>query len=135
MTERRLIGLDMGRRRVGIAVSAGRMAVARATVDRDDALPFLAELCVEIDAEWLVVGLPVSLDGVERESAAEARRFGAEVAEATGRTVVFWDERFTSVIAIRQLGSAGTTGAKRKAVTDQVAAAIVLQSYLDGQPS
>ena len=133
MTERRLIGLDMGLRRVGVAVSAGNLAMARATIDRDEVLPALADLCTEVDAEWIVVGLPVSLGGGESQSAEEARRFGAEVAGATGRTVVFWDERFTSVIANRELGNAGTTGAKRKAAADQVAAAIVLQSYLDGQ--
>jgi putative Holliday junction resolvase len=122
----------MGLRRVGVAVTAGAMAVARETVDRDDVLEVLRTLCEEIDPEWIVVGVPVSLDGSETDSAAEARRFGLDVARGTGRTVVFWDERFTSVIAARELGAAGTTGSRRKAVTDQVAAAIVLQAYLDG---
>ena len=133
MTERRLIGLDMGRRRVGVAVTAGRLSVARETVDRDEIVPALQRLCEEVAPEWIGVGLPTSLDGSETDSAVEARRFGADVARHTGRTVVFWDERFTSVMAERELGGAGATGARRKAATGQVAAAIVLQDYLDRQ--
>lgn len=130
--ERRLIGLDMGERRVGIAVGFGGTAVPRTTIDRADVAAELGLLCAEIDPDWIVIGLPTSLDGSETASADNARAFALEVATTTGHTVVLHDERFSTVIADRDLGAAGVHGSRRKQARDQVAATVVLQSYLDG---
>ncbi len=95
----------------------------------------IAQLCAEEDVEIIVVGLPVSLSGVEGPSAEAARRFGAEVAEATGRNLVYWDERFTSVQAENALLEARMRRDKRRVNRDMVAAALMLQGYLDSQTS
>ena len=79
----------------------------------------------------IVVGLPVHLHGGEGQKAAEARAFGSWLGEATGRPVVFWDERFTTVEAESFLLAAGMTSKRRKERRDRVAAQILLQSYLD----
>jgi putative Holliday junction resolvase len=77
------------------------------------------------------VGLPVHLDGREGSKALEARRFGQWLGEVTNLPIVFWDERFTTVEAEGYLWSAGLTHKRRKARRDQVAAQIMLQSFLD----
>jgi putative Holliday junction resolvase len=79
----------------------------------------------------IVVGLPVHCDGHEGQKAAEARSFGAWLAEATGLPVRFSDERFSTVEAESALWQAGLTHKKRKARRDRVAAQILLQAYLD----
>ena len=78
-----------------------------------------------------MVGLPVSLSGDEGPAAGAARDFGVRVAEATGRDVVFVDERFTTVVAEGALLEAGMRRSRRREVKDKVAAAIMLQAYLD----
>ena len=82
--------------------------------------------------ETIVVGLPVSLSGDEGRAAAAARRFGEEVESGTGRNLVYWDERFTSVIAEQALLQAGMRRERRHDKRDMVAAALILQGYLDG---
>ena len=79
----------------------------------------------------IVVGLPVHLDGREGEKAAEARAFGDWLAKLTGLPVVYWDERFTTVLAESALWAAGLTHKRRKARRDRVAAQMLLQAYLD----
>jgi putative Holliday junction resolvase len=92
----------------------------------------IARLGAELAVERIVVGLPVSLNGTEGPAAAAARRFAAAVGEATGLPVDMADERFTSVTAERVLVQAGLSGRRRRAVRDRVAAAVMLQAYLDG---
>jgi len=91
----------------------------------------LNQLADEYEVVGIVVGLPMHVGGEEGQKAAEARRFGAWVGEATGRPVVFWDERYTTAIAEDMLGEAELTKAKRRKRLDKVAAQIMLQSYLD----
>jgi len=93
----------------------------------------IAELCRELGVTTIVVGLPVALDGREGPSAMAARAFGEVVAEATGITVEYHDERFTSVTAEEALISGGMRRKKRKEKRDQVAAAVMLQGYLDAR--
>jgi putative Holliday junction resolvase len=133
----RVLALDHGTRRVGVAVSdALRMtAQPHGTFDRDDPelLNRLRGLAEDLDVEEIVVGLPVSLDGTEGPSAVAARAFAADVAEATGREVVMYDERFSTATAERILLEADVRRKKRKDVRDRLAAAVFLQSYLDSQ--
>lgn len=136
MTPGRVLALDPGTRRVGLAVSdpLGITAQPRGVLDATDPelLARIGRLAGDLDVELIVVGLPVSLSGAEGPAAAAARGFAAEVAEATGLPVELRDERFTSVSAERVLIEAGLPGRRRRAVRDGVAAAVLLQSYLDG---
>jgi len=132
----RLLGVDYGRVRVGLALSdpERRLASPLTTYERRDKTQdarYFKELVAEHEIAALVVGLPVHLDGNEGQAAAEARAFGKWLAEITGLRCVFWDERFTTVEAESALWDAGLTHKKRKARRDRVAAQILLQAYLD----
>lgn len=133
----RILGLDYGTRRIGVAVSdplgltAGPLEVLDATAgDLDDRLRNLA---ADLGVELIVVGLPVGLDGREGPAALDARRFADRVAAATGLPVEVYDERFSTVTAERVLLEAGLRRERRKQARDRVAAAVFLQAYLDGR--
>jgi putative Holliday junction resolvase len=136
MTVGRILALDPGTRRVGVAVSdpLGITAQPHGVLDARDPLlmELIAHLGAELDVERIVVGLPVSLNGTEGPAAVAARQFADAVGEATGLPVELADERFTSVMAERVLVQAGLSGRRRRAVRDRVAAAVMLQAYLDG---
>lgn len=132
----RLLGVDYGSLRIGLAVSdpqrrlASPLAVYERRGRERDAEYFRALMTAE-EIGGLVVGLPLHLDGREGRKAKEARAFGTWLAEITGLPVVFWDERFTTVEAESALWQAGLTHKQRKARRDRVAAQVLLQAYLD----
>lgn len=132
----RLLGVDYGSVRIGLAISdperrlASPLAVYERRGQERDAEYFRALATVE-EVAVFVVGLPVHLDGREGQKAIEARAFGAWLTETTGLPVTFWDERFSTVEAESALWQAGLTHKKRKARRDRVAAQILLQAYLD----
>lgn len=133
----RAIGLDLGSKRIGVALSDsdGRLALPHDVVvrsgDRDRDHRRIADLVEQTDAEVVVVGMPYSLDGTAGPTArryqAEARRLRAVL----GVPVETYDERLTTVTAERSLREAGLSGRDRRKVVDQVAAAVMLQSWLD----
>jgi putative Holliday junction resolvase len=133
----RALGLDLGTKRIGVAVadSGGRLATPYGTVERtrDRARDHrrIAELAKEVEAEQLVVGLPLSLDGSVGPAADAALREADELAAATGLPVATWDERFTTVTAHQDLAAQGLDARRRRQVVDQVAAAVMLQAWLD----
>ncbi|MCZ7533226.1 MAG: Holliday junction resolvase RuvX [Acidimicrobiia bacterium] len=133
----RIIGLDPGERRIGVSVSdpTGTIASPERYIDTkvDDVDQTLVELCETTGATKIVVGLPVNLDGSEGPSAQRARVFAAHVRDVTGVDVEFHDERFTSHTAESALIAGGVKRRARKEKRDQVAAAVMLQSYLDRQ--
>ncbi len=134
--KKRLLGVDFGKVRVGLAASdPDRILASPLTTyqrgDKDQDARFFRQLVDEESIGAIVVGLPVHLSGHEGESAVAARRFGQWLAELTGLPVSFFDERFTSVEAESALLSAGLTNKRRKARRDRVAAQILLQSYLE----
>ena len=137
MTERtRLLGVDYGAVRVGLAVCDATRLIAsplttyqRRDPERDAA--FFRELAGSEEVGGLVVGLPVHLDGREGQSAQAARKFGGWLAEVTALPVVFWDERFTTHTAEGELWEAGLTHQRRRDRRDRVAAQMLLQSYLE----
>lgn len=102
--------------------------VVRSSTKRD--LQTIVRLVEELCVSEIVVGLPLQLDGLEGESAGEARRFGEAVAQATGVEVTYLDERLTTKQAERHLISTRTRRARRREVSDQVAAALILQQAL-----
>jgi putative Holliday junction resolvase len=132
----RILGLDYGTRRVGAALSdPGRTIAFPAEVyplrsPEADARHY-CELVRENEVERIVIGLPVHTSGREGQLAALTRRFGDWLATATGRPVVYFDERYTTVEAEQRLIDAGLNRQKRKALRDQLAAQIILQGYLD----
>jgi putative Holliday junction resolvase len=133
----RPLGIDLGTRRIGVAVadSAGRLATAYEVVlrtgDRARDHRRIAELAAEVEADRLVVGLPLSLDGSVRAAAKRALREADELARATGLPVETWDERFTTVTAHHDLAAADLDARQRRAIVDKVAAAVMLQAWLD----
>jgi putative Holliday junction resolvase len=132
----RVLGLDYGTRRIGVALSdplgitAGPLAVLDTTKDPRRQLQ---RLVAEHDVDVVVVGLPVGLDGREGAAAEAARRFAAEIAPAVGVPVELYDERFSTVTAERSLIEAGMRRERRRETRDRVAAAVFLQAYLDGR--
>ncbi len=132
----RLLGVDFGRVRLGLAISdpQRRIASPLETCTRRDAeqdARFFRRLVQEEEVVGLVVGLPVHLSGREGELARAARQFGQWLHDLTGLPLVFWDERFSTVEAESALWAAGLTHKQRQARRDRLAAQIVLQAYLD----
>ena len=132
------MALDHGSRRIGVAVSdpLGLTAQPYDTFEATDpeVLNRIAQTADDLGVTEIVVGLPVSLDGSEGPAAVAARVFADEVRAATRLPVTLHDERFSSVTAERVLLEGDVRRAKRKDVRDRVAAAVFLQSYLDGRP-
>lgn len=135
MTEGRVLGLDPGERRIGVALSdpLGIIAQPHSVLDRktDDVIGRLRALVKEHDVLHVVVGLPVSLSGAEGRSAEAARELGRAVEQELGVDVAYHDERFTSVQAEAALLEGNVRRADRRNVRDKVAAAIMLQGFLD----
>jgi putative Holliday junction resolvase len=133
----RALGIDLGSKRIGVALSdsAGSMATPYEVVPRsgDRARDHrrIADLAAEAEAEVLVVGLPLSLDGSDGPAATAARAEALELAGATGLVVELWDERLTTVTADRQLLALDLDAPARRKVVDKVAASILLQAWLD----
>ena len=132
----RLLGVDYGTVRVGLAVSDPDRILASplATYNRRDPAAdsaYFKQVMVAEEIVGLVVGLPMHTDGREGVKAQEARAFGGWLASVTGLPVVFADERFTTVFAESALWDAGLTHKRRKDRRDRVAAQMLLQAYLD----
>ena len=132
------IGLDVGDVRIGVAVSdlMGLTANPRETYVRkknDIAadIAYFCEYAKKEDADAFVLGLPKNMDGTEGPRAEVTRQFGDMLAAASGLPVIYQDERLTTVSAERVLLEADMRREKRKQVIDKVAAAIILQAYLD----
>ena len=136
MTPGRVMALDVGERRIGVAVSdeTGTIASPLRIVERGrDDLNEIRRLLAEWTVERLVVGLPTGLSGREGPQAASVRAYTAALAGSLGPEppIDFWDERLTTAIAERVLIETGTRRAKRRERIDAVAASVILQSYLD----
>lgn len=136
MSAGRLLGVDPGTVRIGLAISDPDRIVAsplatytRAGADAD--ARYFRALVAEEKPVGLVVGLPIHCNGSEGVKAAESRVLGAWLGEVTGLPVVFWDERFTTSQAESFLLGAGMTRQRRKERRDRVAAQILLQSFLE----
>lgn len=136
MTRGVRLGIDVGAVRVGVAVSDpdGVLASPLVTLPRRGSIEAIARLADEHRAAEVVVGLPRSLSG----SAGPAARRAAEYADALATRLAplpvrLADERLTTVIASRTLSDQGVRGARRRAVVDQAAAAVILQGWLDSQ--
>lgn len=135
MTGERALGIDFGEVRIGTALSdpLGMIAQPHSVIDRRKEHPVAAieRIVSEYEVQVVVVGLPTQLDGTEGTSAERARRLGDAIGRATGLPIVYWDERFTSVQAEQALLEADMSRDDRRVTRDKVAAALLLQGYLD----
>ena len=132
----RLLGLDIGGRRIGVAISdeMGMIASPIAMIERQtDVVGRLRDLVREYGAARLIAGLPVGLSGREGPQAAEVREYTDALATEVGLPLEYWDERLSTSIAEQSLIAQGTRRNKRKQQVDAVAASVILQSYLDNQ--
>ncbi len=129
----RLLGLDYGTKRIGIAISDSSRLIASpyAVVGAPAIFEALDEILAVEDVDAVVVGLPTSLDGTEGPSAAAARSLGERVGSHTGLEVVMVDERFTTKLAEDALIAGGVRRAKRRDIRDKMAATVMLQGHLD----
>ncbi len=132
----RVLGLDLGQSRIGLALSDPdrRVAVALGTIrtGAPEDVKAIAALVKEHDVTEIVVGHPLSLSGDSGEAAEHAERFAEALRGFLGLTVTLHDERLSTVEADRGLSSAGVHRRRRREVIDQAAAVVILQSYLDG---
>lgn len=131
----RYLGIDYGTKRIGLAISDGLGLTARPleVVARAELDETLRRIAAEYTVERVVVGLPTALAGHEGESAQGARDLGAEIAHLLDVEVTYVDERFTTRMAESALLESGMKRRDRKDTVDKVAAAIILQTYLDSR--
>lgn len=129
------MGIDYGTHRVGVALSDPLHITAQGYTVIDtramDVPEEVARIASEKDVERIVVGLPTSLSGHEGASAEAARKLAAEIADVSGLPVEMSDERFTTRMAESALLEGKVRRKRRRQLVDQVAAAVILQHYLD----
>ena len=136
----RVLALDLGGKRIGVAISdeLGFLARALTTVhrrNRNADMAALAALVLGEGAGLVVIGLPLHLNGDLGREAEKAQKFGAILAAHIAVPITFWDERLTTVEAARLLAEAGVSPKKARLQIDAAAAAVLLQSYLDSHSS
>lgn len=133
-----VLALDLGERRIGVAVSDELGITARplSVIERTSRATDIArigDLARRRSVQTIVVGLPLNMDGSAGPAARRVKRFVGRLRRQLGLEVQVWDERLTTAEAERALIAAGERRARRRQVRDGVAAALILQSYLDAQ--
>jgi putative Holliday junction resolvase len=134
----RTLGLDVGERRIGVAIAdeLGMIASPLTVVERRRGdLAKIQELASHRGVDRIVVGLPTGMSGREGPQAASVRAFVDEMRAAAddGPAIEFWDERLTTAVAERALRERGTRRSRAKGEVDAMAAAVILQGYLDAK--
>jgi putative pre-16S rRNA nuclease len=132
----RILGIDYGEKRVGLAISdlTGTIATPYKVLQirgMRHAIELIREDIAELEPELIVVGLPLNMNGTQGPSAELALKLQSKLIAKTGLPVETYDERLSTVAAERVLIDADVSRKKRKKVIDKMAAAIILQSYLD----
>lgn len=134
----RWMGLDIGDKRIGIALSdpleitaQGHSMLERRGLSHD--LEHLRQIVVDYEVTGIVCGLPVNMNGSEGPMAEKVRQFAKALAEITGMQPVFQDERLSTASAQRVLIEADMSRSKRRQKVDQLAAVIILQNFLDSR--
>lgn len=130
----RILGLDWGTKRIGVALSDPFLLTASALpfiVNNDQALSHIQTLIIQKDVKTIVLGNPLKLSGAESQKSHEVREFQAQLKTITDCEIILWDERFSSVSAEKHLIAMDMRRNKRKTEIDSLAATFTLQSYLD----
>lgn len=134
----RVVGIDLGSKRIGVAASdaTGSLASPYEVVERrgssEETHREIARVAAEIGAERVIVGLPLSMDGSRGPAAIAAAAEADQLAAALDVPVEVYDERLTTVEAERSMMAVGMKAGARRRAVDKVAAAVMLQSWLDG---
>lgn len=138
MNQGRVLALDLGKRRIGLALSdelgitaQGLQTLERTNIRED--LARLTQLTIDKNVTLLLVGNPLHMSGDEGRQTGHAREFGERLHAATGLPVEYWDERLTTVEAQRVLRQSGISIEKRGKAVDRLAAVILLESFLDSR--
>ena len=136
ITSQILVGLDIGYKTIGIAVSDRSFTIATPlnTVSRKGTkkdLPKIKEFLNEYNIGGFILGLPLSLDGNENEQTSKIRKFSIELQSFFSVPFEFWDERYSSDIIFKELRKSDFSSSKIKKKLDQQSAAYILQGYLD----
>lgn len=137
----RIMGLDFGSKTVGVAISDALLTIAQPLeiIRRKEAnklrqtLARIEELIVEYEVEEIVLGLPLNMNDTEGERVTLTREFQEKLERRTGLPVYTWDERLTTVEADNAMMEAGIRRENRKEYVDKIAAALILQSYLENR--
>ena len=134
----RIMALDVGDRKIGVAVSDSLLLTAqgRSTLQRKDLesdLHRIGKLAEENEVSEIVIGKPVHMDGRESRQSEKTARFARKLSKTLGLPIVFWDERLTSFAAEQHLEEMGLNWRKRREQVDKIAAMFILQSYLDSR--
>jgi len=134
----RIMGLDFGTKRIGIALSdellltaQGLDSLYRKVLGSD--IEDISKIAMENNVQEIVIGLPINMNGSYGPKTKEVLEFVEELSKVVKVPIRTWDERLTSVQAERVLLEADTSRAKRKKVTDKLAAQLILQGYLDAK--
>ena len=133
----RILGLDVGKKNIGMAVSdplgytAQSLPTIRSKGDTAEDVKAVMDVINELKVETVVVGLPKNMNGSEGPSCAMAKEFGAAVLNEIDLPLVYWDERLTSKMAENAMLDADLSRKKRKQKVDSLAAILILQNYLD----
>ena len=132
----RIMGLDVGERTIGVALSdplgwtaQGLTTVWRGNLDKD--LLALGKIISEYQVERILIGLPLNMNGSKGPSARAAEELGRAAGEAFALEILYWDERLSTKAVERVLLDGDVSRRKRKKVVDKLAAAYILQGYLD----
>ncbi len=137
----RILGIDYGDRRIGLAVGDTELAIATGlpTIERPspaaDILEPLRRICRDQGIARIVVGIPLNMNGTRGPRAHASLEFAQQLRQQLGLPVETWDERLTSLQADRAMLEGGLSRRKRKARVDRLAAQLLLQTYLDARPS
>src|SRR5687768_14150 len=138
MTIMRIMALDVGDKKIGVAISDSLLLTAqsRSTLRRTNLaadLQVLRHLVEENEVHEIVVGQPLHMNGSESPQSQKVARFAETVREALNLPIIFWDERLTSFAAEEHLEELGLNWRKRREHIDKIAAMIILQNYLDSR--
>ncbi|MFA5051598.1 MAG: Holliday junction resolvase RuvX [Patescibacteria group bacterium] len=132
----KILGIDYGEKRIGLAISSAdqRFVFPHSTLNNDapsDRIGEIKNICIEEDVEKIVVGLPLDQEGKMGIAAAKVTRWAEELASASGRDVVFEDERYSTVMAGKFQRQGGRSVKEARTSIDQTAAAVILETYID----
>lgn len=135
----RVLGLDVGDKTIGVAVSdpLGLTAQGIKTISRKSKkldLEDLKSICADYNVDTIVVGLPKNMNGTLGPRSEKTISFSEFIAENLNLPVKMWDERLTTVAAHKAMLEADLSRAKRKKIVDKIAATYILQGYLDSLP-
>lgn len=132
----RLMGIDFGEVRIGIALSDPLQIISQPFLvipNNDDTISEIQKIIKTEEVSKIILGLPLNLDGDDTKKTLEVREFAEMLTNSVDVPVTFWDERYTSVEANEHLKKMGYTIAESRKVIDKVAASIILKNYMENQ--